>query len=749
MAVVADGGDNFLVAGRVCLLAFPAGGDNMNPVMMQEYLVPAAVAVLLFSGFFSWRGTATLPPVRRGILLTLRLLGMAGAIGLLFNFGERCRINAERSERIILLDRSASMAVRDVNGRSRWDQVRQTIAAALAARRSDAPRLRLHTFSSHLEGEITPEQLSGTRLVPDGDDTDIDGTAAAVLDPAFNASVRPSGLVICSDGRQVAARRNRDFPAYARAGRVEIAVLPVGTTRPSGEFLLTTGRSHYLAFVGQTVTVPVRVNNRNRGRAVVTVELTDAGGKVLQSLQLQSEPGRECAGAFRVTAEREGVRLYGLRWAAVNGCSCRNPRQQIAVTAIGGRLKLLLLEGCPGWDTKFLAQILRQSSHLDLTVANRVGNGNFLVVENGHRERPVTPEAIIPDDPARLAEYQIIIFGKGAEYFLSPAKVAVLRRYLADGGVILMARGKPYAGKLPGLEDLEPVVWGEPVIGSFRWRPVGSGGDEDIFGSCLPAANAPIWRQLPVLNTANWCRSLRPPARVLIHGESVNAGTERSFPVLALRHYGRGISAVLNSDGLWQWGFRPMGPECEKFYRDFWMQLILWLAKSGDFLPGKDLALTLEATVVAPQQVVTAGILDRSRTMPRRTPVIRIFRHNRLEREISAASAGDGTWTGALRFAVPGFYLVTAMVPGGGERMSVSRLVRVKAPPREDDDLTADPAYLAQLAATAGGKVLTAPELTAWLNRRDDPAVADSLMTQWRSTWDRWWWLLLLLVAFS
>ena len=720
----------------------------MNPVISSDYLLLLLAGAMALAGWWSWQSSEGISRFRRILLLGLRWAGLVGIALALFNPGHYYRTGGEQAELVVLLDRSASMAVRDADGDSRWNRIVRGVSAALSARHEGGPPVRIHTFSNHLEGMVTPEDLAKKRLVPDGGGTDIDGVCAAVLDPGANAAGLPSGIVICSDGRQVTPPRDRDFLARARADNIPIYALAVGTRVERNEFQLETERAYFLAFVGQTVGIPVKVENRHMGRAVVNLELTDAADRVLQTIKLETEDNRTETGFFSVKIERSGVQVFGIRWPAADQRVCRNPRLQVAVTAIGEKLPLLLLEGRPGWDTKFLAQTLRQSSHIELTTVNRVGEGNFFTVKTDREERPLDPAAILSEDSGKPVPYRMIIFGKGAEYFLTPGRIAVLRQYLAAGGVILAARGKPYAGKLAGYEELEPVIWGNPISDKFRWRPLAESGEGDIFGAYLPGAEAPVWRQLPLLGAATRITGLRPPALVLIQGDPVGVGADRSFPVLALRRYGQGLSVALNGDGLWQWSFMPTAPDREKFYRDFWMQLILWLAKSGDFLPGKDLALTLESTRVDPNESLALRIVSRRRELPA-APVIRVSRGEKTVREMATAASGEGVWQASLQLAEPGFYLVTATVPGGGTALEVSRMIQVKTPPSETDNLAADPNYLEQLAHSTGGKLLTTAELTELVRHGNRAAWSGNGVLQWQSVWDRWPWLVLILAAFS
>ena len=71
-----------------------------------------------------------------------------------------------------------------------------------------------------------------------------------------------------------------------------------------------------------------------------------------------------------------------------------------------------------------------------------------------------------------LSQFDLVLFGKGAEYFLDEAKIELLHRFVRDrGGGLLFCRGKPYYQSLDALALLEPVEWGPALRSGMRWRP--------------------------------------------------------------------------------------------------------------------------------------------------------------------------------------------------------------------------------------------------------------------------------------
>lgn len=720
----------------------------MNPLLSIDYLVIIACLLLGVTGFLCWRASAALGWFYRSLLTLLRLCAMAGVILILCNPGHWNKIETNKTELAVLLDRSASMAVKDNGKSSRWDEICSAVNTAAGNHEKGKAAIKIYTFSDKLERVLTLSELKRQKLLPDGKSTDINLACASVLDYSKAAGTDLRGILICSDGRQVGPDCGQDFISDARARSIPIYACPVGGKIMINEFQLEVPRYHFMTFAGQNLQIPVKIKNLNMGNRIVTLVLRDASGKTVQTLKAATADNSEAIAEFKFAPAHNGLAAYTIGIISDKDSRLLN-QTQVGVTVIREKLRVLLLEGRPSWDIKFLAQALRLSSNIILTTVHRVSSDNFFTVKTGDNEKGIAADAIIPDNPKQLSEYNLIIIGKGAEYFFPPAKVAVLQQYLTEfGGALLLARGKPYAGKLPAFEELEPVVWGTAISDKFRWIPLQDAGSSEQFSSYLPSAGSKIWQQLPPLSTANYCTTLKTFAQVLIQGESVSA--RHPFPALIARSTGKGVVAVVNSDGLWQWSFRPTTPESEKFYREFWMQLTLWLAKYGDFLPGQDFTMKLDQTAINCNEPVAVRIFSRFQGSKATGVSLKVFSGGRQIQEIPASKINDDNeaWKAMLNFSEPGFYHVQLSVkdiPSAGE---IGRIVYVRPRSDESDNLSADRDFLSRLTLRADGRILDANELSSFF-AESGQADIETAMTQgeWQTTWDVWPLLVIILAC--
>ena len=177
-------------------------------------------------------------------------------------------------------------------------------------------------------------------------------------------------------------------------------------------------------------------------------------------------------------------------------------------------IRVLLLEGKPYWDTKFLVRTLSADPSIELTSVVQLAEGRLLrrkiprhpppaekadpdsdakqAAAGRERNAPRTAvredRAIRSNGPSRrtpgkflsdadaLASYQIVILGRNAEVFLTDEALAKLRKWLAEGeGSLVCFRGPPASQIGQRLGELMPVRWTPAAESRFRVQLTGAG----------------------------------------------------------------------------------------------------------------------------------------------------------------------------------------------------------------------------------------------------------------------------------
>lgn len=709
-------------------------------------------AAMIAGGFLAWRNTAQTPLRLRLGLIVLRLLVLAG-LGLIALNPGRWREQTAESDTAwaLLVDRSLSMATPDMNGNSRWTEACRLARKAAAAARKDSARI--FTFAEQLESPVAdPARLA--ELKPDGKSTDIPGSVFSALTACRTGRTKLTGVLLLSDGRQVARGECGPAAILARSRESPILAMALGGAVVNKDLSIAMDRRQYVTFIGQKLKLTARVTNERMGPVSPVVQLVDPAGKTVAEQKIVFTNDGTLSASFEITPREHGYFQYRARMALWEGeTRDANNEADAGVAVLESKIRIFMAEGTPFWDSKFLVQLLRQQPNVELTSVYRLSSERFFKVETDASRVSGASEPVFPDDKA-LANYDMVIFGRGTEYFLTPERIQHLKRFVGDqGGCIIFARGKPYAGSFPELEALEPAVWGEVVGRPFHLRPTQDGEYAGLFGDMLPGRNQAVWTQLPPLRHAHWCVRLKAFTHVLAEGvgESAEESAALSFPLLFSQRYGKGIVVVVNAEDLWQWFFFPALSSASDVYKDFWIQLFTWAGTYSEFLPGRQYALHLSETLVYPDVPVRARIFRRAALPSKTPPSIRVMQGNVPVLEIApAATTDDGRWDAIFSLKKPGTYRVE--LSGVNEESSggVYSTLSVRAPPAENDNRSADPAFLAKLAESSGGRLITENELEQVI-RNLEPAnrPMDPNKAEWAPLWNRSWLLSLLLLLFG
>lgn len=711
----------------------------MNPILPTEYLVILLAGLLAAAAVTSWRSSALCSPRLRATLLVLRVAAVACAGVIAFNPGRwREDETKKAAEWAVLVDSSASMGVADVKGAARWKEACR-LSEKIAAVRDAAP-VKFYSFAGNLDPVESAAKLSSRAC--DGDTTDILRAGGGLLDIYQPSGRRLMGVIVLSDGHQIRAGSPDELVSRARSLQAPVYAMPLGGRVEAKDLGLAPERRHYIAFKGRPLRVGIKLDARGLENIRPVVQLFDAAGKKVGEKTVEVARAGTQVGEFEIAPGEHGTSEYTAKVAPWEGETIVvNNQCRVSVSVMDEKIRVLFVEGTPNWDSKFIAQLLQKQNNVTLTTIYRIASDRFLSIEGGGSAAGENPESAFPQDAAAFQKFDLVIFGRGAEYFLTPERARHLKTFVGDhGGGVLFARGKPYAGLLPELEPLEPVTWGGEVVADFRWHPTIAGEDAGLFGELLPGVKDPVWEKLPPLSHAQECARLKVFAQVLAEGVIAGGGRDRSFPVVLSHRFGKGLVITVNLDGLWQWDFFPTQENSGRIYRDFWNQILLWSVTYSDFLPGQEYALRLGESLVDVEQPVSARVLKRTPLKSGKAPVLRIFDGGQLAQEVAlpASASAPEQWEGVFSLSKPGSYLVELATEGTNATARLVEPLQVRMPPAEKDDTSCDETFLARLAEKTGGRIIGEADIEALLRPGGPPkSAAQKENTEWQPAWSR------------
>ncbi len=758
--------------------------DPLLPAPLLAALwVLAALAAL---AYVFWRPTR-LPLSKRLALGALHLLPCAGLIVLLYRPSIVTITGSSGGKPVlsVFVDSSASMATDDTeSGTDRFRQAVTSIKEHLPAWTKDF-EVRLHVFDGAPRSVADAAELE--RVPPNGSSTDL----AAAVQAGIAENPKPAIALLISDGIHNASSDLQAAARSARAAGVPFFTCAIGSDVAVKDIGVVLSGSEELAFVGQKMRIPVTITQTGFDNTTVEAEL-QREGKIVDKKSVRFEKGAaEVSTEFTVSHDSAGLFVYEIVVPPrKNEAVTSNNRRRMSLRVVNERIAILFLEGKPYWDSKFLVRVLRRDPNVLLTTALQI-RGDKVIYEPPNSDDEANAKAApaaspapsgkppeLPRDPVRpledrafLGGFQVVMLGRDADAFLTPAAIENLREWVArSGGHLVCTRGRPVQETTltPPLAALLPVAWKTDAEKHLQVKLTERGRALALFEAA--AASNPDARpqdtdpsialkSLPSLVTATSVDKERTLTVVLARGED-NSG--QPMAILSVQNYGAGKSVVMEGQGMWRWGFRPPDDTLhgEDVFHAFWTNMIRWLAGSNEFLPSQNIVLRPGKPLYQPGERPVLYVLRREAKEAAQGPALTQPRSYRID--INGGVEGKPpASTQVIAQPVPReANMFQAELDPLDEGQYTARLVdttpavdaafEVLPPLRERLDLRARPDLLQELSALTDARALDIKEFsTLGTLYRDFVKQHKPGSETKRPAWDQPWILGLFLAGFG
>ncbi len=688
--------------------------------------VIAAIALgLLVLGVVRWWREG-----RGGVPLALRALVTAVLLFVMLN--PQSLLPRERTGKprlAVLLDTSASMATLDASGESRLGAAVRVLNSptTLAALNKEFV-LDVRRFDRN-SSAVELSQLASNS--PVGDASDLATALMSTVSELGDAQAQ-AGVLLVSDGRATTPD-TLDAAQLALARTVPLWTWTVGGPVPRHDLWIETASSEALAFSGAEVELTATLRAAGYPNRSFNVDLLK-DDQVVQTKEVVPNSNGVAQISMRVQAPPAGEQRYVFRVAPQpEEADTANNERAVFLRSVGERVRVLVAEGQPYWDTKFLVQSLKRNTNVDLTAVYRLNAARNVAVVSAAGAETRVERDLFPRTADAMNAFDVIVLGREAETFFDNQTEGLLTDYVSRrGGSLVFARGKPYGGRFQALAKFEPVAWGNGVASSIKLRPTEAGRDNPIFDLGTAGTLEELLDRLPALDQASVTLGEKPLAVVL-----ANAVQPDGPVLIAYQRYGQGRALSLNASGLWRWSFRETGQqESEAAYQRFWVSLMQWLLGGGQFLPGADVALASARRYYTSEQpmqfLLSTRNLDRAIYQPRLA-----ISGAGTTTEIEPRPRGDSYVAEAGPFP-PGTYRVT-LKNNVGRPAELSQSIEVVSASVEKRELSADPDLMRKLAETSSGAVLSAGDIPRLADVVKRWEAARELSHRQQPIWDRWW----------
>jgi hypothetical protein len=322
----------------------------------------------ILSGLFAYyQYKRTIPPISKSLQVFLGIIrGSAFAFIFLLLFAPEFTAIWQKTESgklIIAIDKSASMGIME-NNQNRLQRALD-IADRIIERVKNEVDIVIYGFDTDTM-QIENLNLDTTRL-----GTNIDKSLRSIL----AVQQKSTNLVLISDGNFSFG----DNPLYSDyLNQTNLYTIGLGDTLDIPDLMITEVKSNKLVYQDQSTQIQVCIMSRGIEAKNVTLSMKQ-GNRVLQvkNLQINSD-GKTVIGEFEVIPEKIGLNQYDFSLEIIPGeAIIQNNRFTISMEVLKGKVKVGLFAAKPGYESKFLNQVLSDQEDIQFHMSIALKNGKY------------------------------------------------------------------------------------------------------------------------------------------------------------------------------------------------------------------------------------------------------------------------------------------------------------------------------------------------------------------------------------
>lgn len=445
-------------------------------------------------------------------------------------------------------------------------------------------------------------------LKAEGDQTRPAPSANKVLADLRGAP--PSALVMLTDG--VASLSDSDqlstMAESARRKGVQLHIVGLGSDAAAKDLALYDTFVDEVAFVGDPILFKAKLKSFGFAGKKLSLQLHLEGEKTILARQEIPAPpdGQTIPVELSYTTEVGGEYDYVLEIAEeAEETNYSNNSETRHVSVREEKIRVLLVDGGPRYEFRFLKQLLERDKSIELSTLLQEAD-----VEYTQEDR--TAIGTFPIKKEDLARFDVVILGDISPQLIGTSALENVKEYVRDtGGSVIMIAGPQFnpigfsgtplesiapfdlsSARLPGdgaIESVHPALTIEGQKGNSLFR-LGSSEAESLQ----------IWNGLPNITWMVEISKLKAGARVFAEHPTKNIPNGK-MPIILIQQAGAGKILYHATDESWRWRFRTG----DLYYGRYWIQAIRYLSRSRMIGKDRTAELTVDQTVYQRGQPAT------------------------------------------------------------------------------------------------------------------------------------------------
>ncbi len=541
-------------------------------------LVAALLAWLSVRLLTRYRQGWILFAIRLSVCLLLLLLLMRPTLTL-------SRMTPQTGILAFLIDNSRSMGLgTEGSPRSEGVSVLADPNGSLASNLSKDFQLRWLRFDRATQRLENPEELNWS-----GDQTNLSGALRELLNETRNLPL--AGVVLVSDGADNSFRDLQSVVGEYSARKIPINTVGIGPTKLRRDLELADVSLPKRTLPGSVVLGRATIRHPGFEGSEVQLSVRD-GSTLLDSRTVTlSRESQVTTVEFRVSPRFEGVKLLDVSVDRLPGEEVEeNNSRRVLLEVRSSNTRVLLVEGRPRWEYKFLRQALSGDKSIRLESLLRTAINKFY--RQGIEEESTLASGF-PSSRSKLFQYKGLVIGDVESAFFTYPQMETIRDFvsLRGGGLLMLGGGSTLSAggyQNTPVEEVLPV-WlekeGNRRSGEIDYLRADSTVELTAFGRNHPALQiAPseqestaLWKDMPPLIDRNLVSGLKPGATLLMQAASPD--NDVKSPLLVSHRYGRGLGLAFLSGSSWRW--QMLRDHEDQSHETFWQQVLRWLVSSA------------------------------------------------------------------------------------------------------------------------------------------------------------------------
>lgn len=546
-----------------------------------------------------------------------------------------------------------------------------------------------------------------------------------------------TAVVLCSDGRHTSGPAPEDAARALSARGIALHTLGVGSVDAPPDICVARLDGTLSVFLEETIrlTAHIKVSGCKGKKCKLVLR---RGDKEIQKRDLTLGDDGWLHQNFELTADKGGPNAFTALVEPLPGETLTtNNSADCVVDVANDRLKVLVVDELPRWETRYVASLLRRERKMNLTE-------RWLMTGDNIGPRPKA----LPEEQKGLEEYDIIVLGDVMAERLDDAAQRRLAKYVADGGgflvVIAGQKAMPRSYPTGPLADLLPIRQQMPASTAAallsadasphaRVKLDSDGANSEIVRVLRdPALNEQLWPALPELTWIARPAFAKPGATTLLYADDA-----RKDAVAAVHSYGAGRVLYIGSDNTWRWRYK-VG---DRVHAVFWSQAMRW-GTSNRLLGGERLKAGLDRRQIRPGEnlEVLARPRDKSGHAVTNAVVVAELEDRTRQQHVQLQPVPDsgGLYRGILQNIGAGVHSIKVKVEspdfeGVEENLQV---IAREVTGQEGVELSRDSGRLAAMANAGAGRsldILDAPQLFKDLSGQSKQRAIEKSYELWSS----------------